>query len=98
MKSKAEWFEDCGAKGSAPPKSEIEKYRLHSTWYHMLSKCYNTEDRDYDLYGAQGATVCERWKNLDNFVADIGSLPLRKNLRLRLGEKTFSPETTFIRR
>ena len=53
-------------------KSGTATYRV---WSGMLTRCFNSKDPDYARYGARGITVCERWLDFRNFVADIGMRP-----------------------
>jgi len=41
----------------------------------MHDRCYNPNCNIYKWYGARGITVCERWHNVENFLADIGPRP-----------------------
>lgn len=41
----------------------------------MLDRCFNKKHAQYHNYGGRGITVCERWKNPLNFLADMGSRP-----------------------
>lgn len=53
-----------------------KKKPLYRTWQSMKSRCYDSNTRDYNLYGGRGITVCERWLNsYDDFVADMGVRP-----------------------
>lgn len=44
----------------------------YNTWRAMMRRCYNNQDKDYQRYGAKGVTVCNRWHEYVNFVADMG--------------------------
>jgi hypothetical protein len=37
----------------------------------MLSRCENPADKSFPDYGGRGICVCERWHDLDVFIADI---------------------------
>ena len=41
----------------------------------MIRRCENPADKHYKDYGGRGIKVCERWKDLRNFVADMGDPP-----------------------
>jgi hypothetical protein len=47
----------------------------HSSWQSMLQRCGNPKAFGFHKYGGRGITVCERWKNFDNFLADMGERP-----------------------
>ncbi|WP_343101136.1 hypothetical protein [Romboutsia sp. MSSM.1001216sp_RTP31141st1_G3_RTP31141_220114] len=37
----------------------------------MLERYYNPKNIKYNLYGAKGIIVCDRWHNFSDFVRDI---------------------------
>ena len=37
----------------------------------MIHRCSNPKTNCYDRYGGAGITVCERWKNFNNFINDM---------------------------
>ena len=37
----------------------------------MISRCYNTKNKDYNNYGAIGVTVCNRWLCFEYFINDL---------------------------
>ena len=39
------------------------KHPIYRNYHHMLERCYNPNNKNYNLYGARGITVCETWKN-----------------------------------
>lgn len=41
--------------------------KLHYLWDSMKQRCYNPKNKRYKIYGAEGKTVCDEWKN--NFQA-----------------------------
>ncbi len=48
----------------------------YGIWLHIKKRCYNPNDAAYELYGARGITVCERWLNsYEAFLADVGRRP-----------------------
>ena len=54
--------------------------RTYRIWKGMISRCrYVNEPRNRN-YGGRGITVCERWHNFQNFLADMGEAP--KGLQL----------------
>ena len=59
-------------------REELTKHGFHGhpsygSWAAMMTRCYNRDDSNYLTYGAKGIVVCERWKSVENFIADMGS-------------------------
>ncbi len=50
---------------------------LYGIWKNMRQRCYTKSHAAYHLYGGRGITVCERWNDFANFVADVGVRPSR---------------------
>jgi hypothetical protein len=48
------------------------KNASYNTWRAMMRRCYKEQDKDYPRYGGKGVSVCERWHDYLNFVADMG--------------------------
>ena len=63
----------CGCQKHKPREKSIKhnltKHRFYSTWYKMLHRCNNVDNKDYKIYGGRGITVCEEWLDVANFVA-----------------------------
>lgn len=54
----------------------FSRTRIYRQWRNMLNRCYYKGHFKYDLYGARGITVCDRWKaSFDNFLNDMGIAP-----------------------
>jgi len=47
----------------------------HRTWRHMIERCTSPTGCDWPDYGGRGITVCERWLEFANFLADMGPRP-----------------------
>jgi len=57
-------------------RSHPKEYRA---WYSMVDRCLNHECANYKNYGARGIQVCERWLQIENFIADVGPSPSRRH-------------------
>lgn len=44
-------------------------------WARMRRRCYSPKYHCYDRYGGRGITICERWNEFNNFLADVGQRP-----------------------
>ncbi len=52
-----------------------KKFRVpYQTWYNMMQRCYNKNNRYYQNYGGKGITVCEKWKTFDGFLDDFDKI------------------------
>lgn len=49
--------------------------REYSSWGSMRERCLNVRNKAYPGYGGRGITICERWDNFENFLADMGECP-----------------------
>lgn len=56
------------------------KSRTYTTWQCMIRRCQNKTDPGFYNYGNRGITVCERWKNFNNFLLDMGHRPEGKSI------------------
>lgn len=62
------------------PKASSYKHGWSTTptwksWKSMHERCYDVRNASYPGYGAKGITVCERWFDFLNFLADMGARP-----------------------
>ena len=48
------------------------KSPAYRSWYSMMSRCYREDHQSFCRYGGRGISVCERWRNSANFIADMG--------------------------
>ena len=64
----------------------------YMTWGDMMNRCKNATHKAYANYGGRGITVCERWKNFSNFIADMGARPHFGMLDRKDNSLGYSPE------
>lgn len=53
-------------------KTETPEFEI---WCGIFTRCNNRNAKSYPRYGGRGITVCERWANFENFLADMGPRP-----------------------
>lgn len=61
----------CYLKEQITKHGACKKSSYHS-WRAMIRRCTKDTDKDYPRYGGKGVTVCPRWLEYANFVADMG--------------------------
>lgn len=66
---------------------------LYGTWYRMMQRCENPQDRAYKHYGARGISVCDRWReSVDNFISDMTPRPKGTSLDRIDNTRGYSPD------
>lgn len=50
------------------------------SWRKMRDRCLNPNATGYKNYGGRGITICARWNDFANFLADMGKRPAGKSL------------------
>lgn len=51
----------------------------YKCWGDMKARCGNPKNVMYEHYGGRGISVCERWREFNNFFEDIGLAPSDKH-------------------
>lgn len=51
----------------------------HKVWTGMLKRCDEKNSDRYERYAGRGITVCDRWRNFQNFIDDMGPRPSPKH-------------------
>ncbi len=70
--------QNADARGKNGRKIIPESWKMHElyfVWRTMQARCSNPNNCSFYRYGARGIKVCERWKNFDLFVSDMGPRP-----------------------
>lgn len=47
----------------------------YAAWENMIQRCTNPNSASWLRYGGRGITVCARWSDFRNFLADMGERP-----------------------
>ena len=58
----------------------------------MMDRCYNKKSPNYKYYGGRGISTCDSWRELNNFLADVGDRPEGASLDRIDNSKGYSPE------
>lgn len=58
------------------PRKRVQHGLSHTaaykSWAAIMDKCFNPAARDFSEFGGRGIEVCERWRSVENFIADMG--------------------------
>jgi hypothetical protein len=52
----------------------------YTCWENMIARCRNARNPRFYSYGGRGIKVCESWLKFENFLADMGTMPVGKSL------------------
>ncbi len=63
------YFDSNTKHGATKGRSHSPTY---SSWSNMINRCINILNPRYPEWGGRGIKVCERWRNYENFLADMG--------------------------
>lgn len=62
------------------PVNEAAYPREYKVWAAIKTRCLNSNNPDYKLYGARGIKVCDKWLTFGGFFADMGERPLNTSI------------------
>lgn len=73
-------YKSCGCSNHRRPTSikglhNKKEHPLYLSWMHMIARCECPTDKAYPSYGGRGIKVCERWHDINAFIADMGERP-----------------------
>lgn len=52
----------------------FDYYKEYQLWNAMWRRCVDSSSNAYKWYGANGVTVCDRWKRFDLFLEDLSNI------------------------
>ncbi|SRR6266536_1542228 len=78
--------------GAAHVKHGMYGTRTYIAWKGMKQRCFDLNQRAYAYYGGRGITICERWLDFANFLADMGEAPSGLTLDRIDNEGNYEPE------
>ncbi len=65
--------------------------RTYRCWLHMRERCFTPSTKQFEDYGGRGITICERWNDFSNFLADMGEVPPGLTLDRRDNDGHYEP-------
>lgn len=66
--------------------------RVYRTWAGMIRRCSAVKCSHYSRYGGRGISVCDRWKDFNNFYSDMGDPPEGMSIDRIDNDLGYSPE------
>lgn len=69
-----------------------KRSKLYMVFKTMHARCSDVNNKMYCNYGARGITVCERWNDYNNFLADMGDRPIGMSIDRVDNDSGYSPE------
>lgn len=70
----------------------MARTNIYKIWHGMISRCRNQKRDCFANYGGRGITVCDRWKDFNNFYEDMGNRPSSKHtLERKDNDGDYSP-------
>ena len=73
-------------------KSRAKTSPTYSSWRNMWNRCTNPKMDNYKYYGGRGITICDRWKDFNLFLEDMGERPENMFIERIDNNKGYWPE------
>jgi|AntDeeMinimDraft_6_1070357.scaffolds.fasta_scaffold07307_3 hypothetical protein len=86
--------QSCGClqveRSTSHGKTKTDEYKA---WSAMLTRCSNENQPGYVNYGGRGISVCDRWREFEAFLKDMGRKPSKKHsLERVMNDIGYSPD------
>lgn len=65
--------------------------KTYRVWSRMKERCSRPGHKSWSDYGGRGISVCERWRQFENFLADMGPVPERMTLERKDVNGNYEP-------
>lgn len=66
---------------------------VYNRWCEIIARCTRPKCTSYRNYGKRGITVCDKWRNFENFYTDMGDPPTAQHSIDRIDNNgPYSPE------
>jgi hypothetical protein len=62
----------CTTHGNGKRNAKTAEYKV---WTGINRRVFNKNEKSFPDYGGRGITVCERWRQFENFLEDVGKRP-----------------------
>lgn len=62
----------CGCRSAVKATHKMSKTRIYNIWSGMITRTTNPAASKWKHYGGRGITVCDAWRDFENFYADMG--------------------------
>lgn len=69
---RSEMMSKHGHSGNGKDRPRSPTYR---SWQNMIARCTQPSNPAFEHYKNRGITVCDRWRNFENFFTDMGERP-----------------------
>ncbi len=73
-------------------KHGLSRSPTYMIWMGMRTRCYSETHHSFRYYGGRGITICDRWSDFENFLADMGERPTGMTIDRIDNDGDYSPE------
>lgn len=72
-------------------KHGMSQTGMYMAWNAMIERCCNPNCEAFKHYGGRGISVCERWRDFRNFLADMGERPAGMTIERENNDGNYEP-------